>query len=192
MTPERRAKIEAAIDLIDQADAIHRPAAEDATRNALIGMGARFDFTGSINTLRLGGVMGSCTSHKGGPLFASWHRAAHRALAKQRNPAMTDEQIERLEAELRGLLHGEYSSLSIGFNDDHAPNYEKASEWRDYRDPEDRIDWVSKEEREKALVENSVWTCQWYPNGPVGFNCIGASSLSALLAALRAIGEGEG
>ena len=97
---------------------------------------------------------------------------------------LIDDLIARLEADLRGLLKGEYSSLTISFNEDHACNYETANQWRDYSDPESRIDWVSEEEREKALAENSVWTCQWYPNTPVGFNCIGASSLTALIAAL--------
>ena len=93
--------------------------------------------------------------------------------------------LVELEAALLSLLKGEHSSLTIAFNEDHACNYETAEQWDDYRSPESRIDWVSEEEREKAVAGNSVWTCQWYPNTSVGFCCIGASSLPALIAGLR-------
>lgn len=43
-------------------------------------------------------------------------------------------------------------------------------------------DWVSKEEYEMALALDSVWTLQWYPETPVGFYKIAASSLEALKA----------
>ena len=80
--------------------------------------------------------------------------------------------------DLLKLLHGEFSSLVIGFNDDHAPNYATAQQFSDeYGDG--RIDWASEEERQKALRENSVWTIQWYPHTPVGFTCVGASSFEA-------------
>ncbi|UAB77002.1 hypothetical protein INR77_09095 [Erythrobacter sp. SCSIO 43205] len=108
---------------------------------------------------------------------------------------MQDDLIEQLEADLRLLLDGEFTSLTIGFNDHHACNYVDAQEYHDrfheYQgDENDIIDWVSEEERVKAISENRVWTCQWYPRTPAGFNCIGASSLSSLVAALRAKGEG--
>lgn len=102
---------------------------------------------------------------------------------------MTD--LQELEQKLRHLLKGEYSSLTIGFNDDHACNYATAQrfhdEWGAYQGGNCRIDWVSEEERQKALNENSVWTLQWYPETPVGFNCIGASSLAALIGGLEAL-----
>lgn len=86
--------------------------------------------------------------------------------------------------DLLALLQGEFSSLTIGFNDDHACNYVTAQGYRDKfgrysGDDEDIIDWVSPEEREKALRENSVWTIQWYPATPVGFYCVGASTFEA-------------
>lgn len=105
---------------------------------------------------------------------------------------MSSDLIAELETELRSLLNGEHASLTIGFNDDHACQYVTAQEyhdkWGEYGGGADmqRIDWVSEEERLKAIRENSVWTCQWYPNTPVGFYCLGASSLPALIAALRA------
>ena len=100
--------------------------------------------------------------------------------------------LNEMEATLRALLHGEFSSLAISFNDEHAPNYATAQKWHDEWGeygggaPNQRIDWVSEDERQKALATNSVWTCQWYPNTPVGFNCMGAASLAALMDGLRA------
>ncbi len=100
--------------------------------------------------------------------------------------------LEQVEAMLRSLLRGEFSSLTIGFNDDHAYNYTTAAGWRDeygmYQGNEnDLISWVSDEERDRAIEQNSVWTIQWYPETPVGFSCIGASSLPALFTALAEI-----
>jgi hypothetical protein len=91
---------------------------------------------------------------------------------------MTDPQL------LIKLLNGKYSSLKIGFNDDHACNYVTAEGWRDEYgfytgDETDIIKWASEEEREKAIRENSVWTIEWYPNTPVGFCCVGASTFQA-------------
>ena len=87
--------------------------------------------------------------------------------------------------QLLKLLHGEFSSLTVGFNDDHACSYATAQRWHDEwgfyganRD-NDRIDWASEAERLKAIKENSVWTIQWYPDTPVGFHCVGASTFEA-------------
>lgn len=97
----------------------------------------------------------------------------------------------RLEELLRSLLKGEFSSLTLGFNDLHAPNYDTAQKWSDemgtsegMQTYNDLRDWVSPEEREKALANNTVWSVQWYPNTPVGFNQLYASSLPALIEAL--------
>lgn len=88
---------------------------------------------------------------------------------------------------LKQLLEGEYSSLTIGYNDEHACNYTDAQGWHDKwgmygadpQDDQDRIDWASEEERQAALRENSVWTIQWYPRTPVGFYCVAASTFEA-------------
>jgi hypothetical protein len=43
------------------------------------------------------------------------------------------------------------------------------------------IEWfVSSEEWEKALREDSVWVLHWYPDTPIGFHRICASSLDAI------------
>ena len=89
---------------------------------------------------------------------------------------MTDPQ------ELLKLLKGKCSSLTIGFNDHHASNYVDAAGWRDEYGKygkDDMVEWASDEEREKAIRENSVWTIQWYPETPVGFYCVGASTFEA-------------
>ena len=101
--------------------------------------------------------------------------------------------IAETETMLRGMLFGQHSSLTIGFNDDHACNYVKAKDWDQYDAGNDdcRIDWVSEDERAMAVENNTVWTLQWYPNTPVGFCCIGASSLSTLIAAAILAGKGE-
>lgn len=86
--------------------------------------------------------------------------------------------------DLMQLLRGKYSSLTIGFNDDHACNYVDAQVWHDeygfYRGADDdRITWASEEDRAKAIATNSVWTIQWYPDTPVGFICVAASTFDA-------------
>ena len=68
-------------------------------------------------------------------------------------------------------------------HNEHRDSYESIEAW--IVDQEtfggcSRFDWVSPEEREKAIKADSVWVLQWYPNTPVGFNCIAASSLDAL------------
>ena len=46
-------------------------------------------------------------------------------------------------------------------------------------------DFVSPQEWDKAVREDSVWTLQWYPATPVGFHLIAASSLEAIQQALK-------
>jgi hypothetical protein len=47
-------------------------------------------------------------------------------------------------------------------------------------------DWfVSPEEWRKAIAEDSVWVLHWYPETPVGFHSIAASTLEAIEAKLK-------
>ena len=41
-------------------------------------------------------------------------------------------------------------------------------------------DFVSEDEWLKAIKEDSVWVLQWYPNTPIGFTRIAASTLLAI------------
>lgn len=43
--------------------------------------------------------------------------------------------------------------------------------------------WVSDVEREKALETGEIWVLRWYPETPVGFHHIAASTLEALMEA---------
>lgn len=46
-------------------------------------------------------------------------------------------------------------------------------------------DFVSMDEWRKAAVEDSVWVLHWYPETPVGFHRVAASSLDAIKDALK-------
>lgn len=43
--------------------------------------------------------------------------------------------------------------------------------------------WVSDEEMRKAIDTDECWTFQWYPETPVGFCVLSASTLDVLMAA---------
>lgn len=58
---------------------------------------------------------------------------------------------------------------------------EAVSEAETYR----HFDWVSPEQREKAIRTDSLWVLQWYPDTPVGFLALAASDLDVLLAAAQ-------
>lgn len=95
--------------------------------------------------------------------------------------------IEELEKALRANLKGEFTSLTVSFNDDHAANYCTAKTYAErYGAYDEHDDWVSPEERERALDQNSVWTLHWYPDTPVGFCRLRASTLSAVVDAALA------
>ena len=82
MTPARRQKLEAALDLIrdvNDADAWGTLTAE--TRAALIKLGAAF-IDGNTNTMRFAGVTASCTFHAGEHLLLRWAANARTALAE--------------------------------------------------------------------------------------------------------------
>jgi hypothetical protein len=57
----------------------------------------------------------------------------------------------------------------------HLASYQKADEY--YND----YDWVSPEEKKKAIEANDVWVLTWYPETPVGFCHVAASSVEALI-----------
>ncbi len=44
-------------------------------------------------------------------------------------------------------------------------------------------DWVSEEQKQKAIETNDFWYIQWYPDTPVGFYVLSAADLDVLLAA---------
>jgi hypothetical protein len=50
-------------------------------------------------------------------------------------------------------------------------------------------DFVSEKEWLKAVKENSVWKLQWYPDTPIGFYIVCASTLDAIEEDIRARGN---
>jgi len=65
-----------------------------------------------------------------------------------------------------------------------------------YESPEEYIfatgfdaDFISPQEMEKAIAEDSVWHLQWYPDTPIGSYSIVAASLEAIEEAVRARGQ---
>jgi hypothetical protein len=91
-----------------------------------------------------------------------------------------------IELMLRGLLHSSDSSITITFND-HAGSYltieqseEQEKRWGSCL----LYDWVSQEERARAIELNSIWVCQWYPESANAFHALAASSLPVLLDAI--------
>lgn len=107
--------------------------------------------------------------------IAAWNTRAPSRLTAQIAP--TD--LDALEVVLRDLLKGEYSSLSLSFNEESGPNYSTVAE--DEHHGGCHGDWVSEQERQQAILTNSKWVLQWYPHTPNGFHALAASSLRALL-----------
>lgn len=44
-------------------------------------------------------------------------------------------------------------------------------------------EWVSEEQKQKAIATNECWMLQWYPETPVGFCTLAAADLDVLLEA---------
>lgn len=74
------------------------------------------------------------------------------------------------------------ASLHLEHND-HKSNYETVEEWALRNDDSHYADWVSDEQRAKAIATDELWTLQWYPETPVGFCCMVAADLDVLLEA---------
>lgn len=72
-------------------------------------------------------------------------------------------------------------------HNEHKNYYETAEQWdiglydRGYP-----MEWISEEQRTKAIAENNVWVIQWYPETPIGFCRMAACDLDALLEAANA------
>ena len=64
-------------------------------------------------------------------------------------------------------------------HNEHRDVYETIHEFYDVDD------FVSPEEWHEAVAKDSVWVLQWYPETPIGFHRIAASTLEALEAKLK-------
>jgi hypothetical protein len=78
-------------------------------------------------------------------------------------------------------------SLHLTHND-HKSSYQTVAEdLADYLAIHGRpVDFVSEEERAKAIATNEMWDLHWYPDHPVSFHSVRASSLEAIWEWLRA------
>ncbi|WP_063569277.1 hypothetical protein [Achromobacter ruhlandii] len=81
------------------------------------------------------------------------------------------------------------NSLHLTRDDDHACNYMTAAEWIE-RCPEDFQD-DPPEEIERMKSANTIWRLQVYPNTPIGFWVIHASTLSTAIDAAMAAEIGK-
>ncbi len=68
-------------------------------------------------------------------------------------------------------------SLSIEHNE-HKGVYETVEEWLTGPNPPD---FESPAARQACIDTNELWTMQWYPTTPNGFNIVGAPTLDDLL-----------
>lgn len=68
----------------------------------------------------------------------------------------------------------------------HRGVYQTAREWWEENKDHDLYSWPAGD-LERALETDEVWTLQWYPDTPIGFYAIAASSLEALLAEAQRI-----
>jgi len=89
--------------------------------------------------------------------------------------------IEKL---LLSLLRGKHSSLTLSVNDEIACNYVSVKEGMEQGGYFESTDWVSEEEKQKCIETNRVWTLHWYPDTPVGFYSLSASTLGVLMEAV--------
>jgi hypothetical protein len=77
-------------------------------------------------------------------------------------------------------------SLRIKFNP-HASEYQSLAEW--LKNEEERgegcfWEWASDEEKALSLASGDIWICQWYPDTPIGFYALSASTFTALMRAV--------
>jgi len=85
---------------------------------------------------------------------------------------MSDDAVKAFLA----LLPKHAAELSITHNG-HKAVYETVAQHM-----EDREDaWASADERQLAEASGDLWEVRWYPDTPVGFYCVAASTLEACL-----------
>lgn len=85
----------------------------------------------------------------------------------------------------------EFPEDKAGLTLEHNPHkggYTPLTEWLSNHDMLPRIDKtsfadISDEERQKCIDEDNIWVLQWYPNTPVSFYAVAASTLEGVLKA---------
>ncbi len=84
------------------------------------------------------------------------------------------------------LCKGEFSNFSISWNEENSINYQNVAQMLEDDDGYYEQSFVSEEERQKCIDTNSIWTAHWYPETPIGFCKLHASTFEALKKALIA------
>lgn len=65
----------------------------------------------------------------------------------------------------------------------HRDLYQTARDWITEEETREVFpDWKDEAAKQKAIDTDEVWTLQWYPNTPIGFNFVAAPTLEELLA----------
>ena len=72
-----------------------------------------------------------------------------------------------------------------GLSLEHNPHLRAREALPGYIQSFDADEWVSAEQREKAIATGSLWVLQWYPDTPIGSCVLCAADLGVLLAAAR-------
>jgi hypothetical protein len=96
----------------------------------------------------------------------------------------TTNHAKRLYNERPKLLFPQHKcSLTLAHNNhkDYYTTVEQAIESEDHGYRND--DWISKEQKQKAIETNDCWTIQWYPETPIGFVLMSGADLDVLLEA---------
>lgn len=92
--------------------------------------------------------------------------------------------ITEFESKLLGLLNKPGMNILIDYN--YCTSFYRTVAEAVEEGDIDEDSWVSPEEKALAIELNSVWRLTWYPDTPVGFYSVSASSLeAAMLAALK-------
>lgn len=68
--------------------------------------------------------------------------------------------------------------------------YSTVSDYLSGPDSPDPSEWISDEQRKKAIEKDELWVLTWYPSNPVGFYTMMACDLGALLQAANEV-DGE-
>ena len=73
----------------------------------------------------------------------------------------------------------------------HRDTYDTVEQWVEDHDIEDD-DWVTPEDRQRAIETDEVWTLQWYPETPAGFHFVAAATFEGLMKAMIGAQSGNG
>ena len=77
------------------------------------------------------------------------------------------------------MIFPKHLTLTLTHNE-HKNYYQTVQESIDMKD-RGYTEWVSPEQKQKAIDMDECWTLQWYPDTPVGFNILAAADLDVLL-----------